>query len=350
MSKRIIGLDIFRLTAVMFVFLFHANIHLGINFGIFNDLVNMGAIFMTGFFLMSGYVLYYIYSNRNLTEIGNIKNFYLKRVIGILPIYYVISLVWQILYGSETLIQNILLAPIETLTLQSVFATLFPVSHNSGTWFVSCIFICYVVYPYIQLLITQISDKLRIFLMVLFIFILLWAPLVQLYFGLISIYSNPFFRLLEFTIGILLCSLRNLMKKHRITKYLISKMALAIECVILWFGVTLAVKINIPKDYMLYSWIALPMFILMIISLSEMHFKKNNYPIINYLCNISYVFFFAKFFTWKTTRFIISEINMNNNIIIVLISLAICLSITILIHELLEKPLTMYLNKKIMKY
>ena len=82
-----IGLDLFRVIAAFTVFLFHSSIHMGCTYGIFQDFVSMGAVFMTGFFLLSGFVIFKTYSKREITKISEIKNFYLKRLITLIPVY-----------------------------------------------------------------------------------------------------------------------------------------------------------------------------------------------------------------------------------------------------------------------
>lgn len=58
-NKRIYGLDLFRVISVLAIFLFHSHIHIGCSYGVLNTFINSGAIFMTAFFLLSGYVIYY---------------------------------------------------------------------------------------------------------------------------------------------------------------------------------------------------------------------------------------------------------------------------------------------------
>lgn len=120
-SKRIIGLDIYRIFLAIIVFLFHSRIHLGCNYGICNNFIDMGAICMTGFFLLSGFVLFSGYNNTNLLKIHNIKKFYLKRLIGIIPMYYLISLIYILICGNENLFENLLLIPIEMLRYSIYF-------------------------------------------------------------------------------------------------------------------------------------------------------------------------------------------------------------------------------------
>ena len=42
------------------VFLFHSNIHIGCDYSILTPFINMGAIFMTAFFIISGFSIYYV--------------------------------------------------------------------------------------------------------------------------------------------------------------------------------------------------------------------------------------------------------------------------------------------------
>lgn len=54
---RKVVLDLFRITSILIIFFFHQKIHLGINFGVLNMFISMEPIFMTAFFMLSGYVL-----------------------------------------------------------------------------------------------------------------------------------------------------------------------------------------------------------------------------------------------------------------------------------------------------
>lgn len=349
-KSRIVGLDIYRLLAVISLFLFHSNIHIQCNYGFLTPFINMGAIYMTAFFLLSGFSLYLTWSKRDLHDIGGIKSFYLKRMIGILPLYYAIALLYIFLLGQETPIQNLLIAPTEILGIQSTFNSLFSVTHNGGTWFVSCIILCYLVYPLIQEIIKQVKNKSRILLICVLVIILLHSPIVVGYFKTSGIYSNPFFRILEFTIGALLCSMMADIKEHRISKLLFSWFAVIVEYAILISGVTIALKIGIPGDYMLYSWVALPMFMLLIVSMTGMSFPAwmQNSRIIGYLCEISYAFFFGQYFTWKTTMFVINKVGIDTNILRIVISFISCSLYTILLHEVIEKPAGKFLKKKLL--
>ena len=92
-STRLIGLDLFRICLAILVFMFHSHIHvLKCDYGFLNAFVDMGAVAMTGFYLLSGYDLDFSSRKKNMTDIREIKRFYVKRLIAILPLYYVYAL------------------------------------------------------------------------------------------------------------------------------------------------------------------------------------------------------------------------------------------------------------------
>ena len=117
---------------------------------------------MTAFFILSGFSLYLVWQRKDLHNIVELRKFYLKRLISILPLYYSVALIYICFLGQESTVQNLLIAPVEILGIQSIFNSLFGVTHNGGTWFVSCILMCYLVYPLIQEIIKQLTSKLKV--------------------------------------------------------------------------------------------------------------------------------------------------------------------------------------------
>ena len=97
-KDRLLGLDIYRILAALFIFLFHSNMHIGCSYGFLSGFVSMGAIYMTAFFLLSGFSLFLVWNKKDLNNIDTIKGFYLKRGIGILPLYYTVALLFIFLY------------------------------------------------------------------------------------------------------------------------------------------------------------------------------------------------------------------------------------------------------------
>ena len=134
-NQRIIGLDLIRISLAVLIFMFHSHIHvLKCDYGFFNGFIRMGAIAMTGFFLLSGYAINLSSGSKDMSDNKEIKRFYTKRLISILPLYYtwaLIVIVTKIVAkGIPALWEELILFPVETLGIQSVFSTLFPYSHN----------------------------------------------------------------------------------------------------------------------------------------------------------------------------------------------------------------------------
>lgn len=103
-------------------------------------------------------------------------------------------MLYIITWGKESLIQNIILAPIELLAIQNIFPNMFGITHNGGTWFISCILICHFIFPYLSSIIKQLNVKMRIISIGILVLVLLYAPLITYFFDLGSIYDNPFMR------------------------------------------------------------------------------------------------------------------------------------------------------------
>ena len=85
---------------------------------------------MTGFFLLSGYAINLSSDSTDMSDIKEIKRFYTKRLISILPLYYLWALIVIVTNivakGIPAIWEELILFPVETLGIQSVFSTLLP--------------------------------------------------------------------------------------------------------------------------------------------------------------------------------------------------------------------------------
>ena len=350
MKQRIIGLDLFRIALAVLVFMFHSQLHFGCDYSFLNEFVRVGPIAMTGFFLLSGYVLYYTYSDKELKSKMSLKTFYVKRAIAIIPLYFFIlavSTVCDFYFGVAKWEDYLILFPVETLCLQSTFSSLSDYAHNGGTWFISCLVICYAIYPFIQTLTVQLSKKSRLILLLLFVFVLLYAPLVQIHFKVHTIYSNPFYRLIEFSIGVLLAQI-NEMSGSRVLDVLRTKCALLIVTALLVILILLARQIGVPPHYMLFNWIAVPCFCGILLALGKIPFSKMaNNQMILYLSRVSFTFFLCQVLPlWAISNSVCVLMGTDSNLIKIVVSLFVCTIGAILIHEWVECPSSRVLKKK----
>ena len=345
-THRAAGLDLFRVVAAVMVLLFHCHIHHENSFGPLTGFVSMGAVFMTAFFMLSGYVLFLTYKDKSLVQAPALKNFYLKRIFGIFPLYLVVAALYVVTLGQESVFQNLVLLPIEVLGLQSVFSTLFPVSHNDGTWFISCLLLAYLAFPLMQEIVKQMSTRTKWMALAFCTAILLWSPLVVHTFKTDSIYANPFFRGLEFFIGVLLCSLPI---RAGIAKVLATWKALIVEVFLLVAGVSIAVRLNVfVGNYMLYDWIVLPLFACMILTLAGIKSPRlQGAAILRYASAASYAFFLAQVFNTQIENWLFPLCGIQNNALQIAVSVALCVVIAVALHELIEKPCAKMLKKKL---
>ena len=345
-KHRAAGLDLFRVVAAVMVLLFHCNIHHGNDFGALTGFVSMGAVFMTAFFMLSGFVLFLTYRERDLLKNDALKNFYLKRVFGIFPLYLVVAVLYVVTLGQESVFQNLVLLPIEVLGLQSVFSTLFPVSHNGGTWFISCLLFAYLAFPLMQEVVKQMTTRAKWIVLAICTAILFWSPLVVHTFKTDSIYSNPFFRGLEFFIGVLLCSLPI---RAGIAKILATWKVFVAEAVLLVAGISIAVRLNVfVGNYMLYDWIVIPLFAFMIITLAGLKSPRlQGSAVLRYASAASYAFFLAQTFNTEIENWLFAVCGIQNNVLQIIMSVALCAVMAIALHELVEKPCAKVLKKKL---
>ena len=88
-KERLIGLDIVRVISCFMILTFHTFHSLSLSYGFLDKYVEQGAIFVSVFFILSGFSLYYANYKKNLSQIKEVKLFYKKMFIGILPAYFI---------------------------------------------------------------------------------------------------------------------------------------------------------------------------------------------------------------------------------------------------------------------
>lgn len=344
--KRLYGIDLLRVIAMLFIFLFHTYIHLGCNYGIMNVIISQGAIFMVAFFMISGFSLYYTYCDSNSTDIKKLTNFYIRRFSAIIPVYLVVYLVYLVVIKTDlSWIKNLIIAPLELLLLQSTIGGTKAVLHNSGTWFVSCLGICYIMFPFLCEIIKQMNKKILLWFGLVLFIICGYVPIVVRIFEFNSSYSNPFFRLLEFMIGMIIAKVY-VHSGGRGKKY-INLVVLSFSALFTFVWVLQSMKIG---NYETYVIIAIPIFGYSMLCLARANEFVLHGKMISLANSICYEIFMAQFFTWGITLKIVKYIPiLNNNCGKVLISFAVCLVEAIVLYRLITRPVKKIIRNR-MKY
>lgn len=211
MEKRLEGINYIRIGCMITILLFHSRIHYGLTIGltILDEFISIGAVAVIGFFMVSGFCLRKKYHGINIIRTGRFGNYIKKRLIGIYPIFLFLllcTLIFNYRLGSNC-IETLKILPME---LSLLHVLLNPVLHgyffNDNFWYISTLFILYLVFPYCNEIADGINRKKRwILCMVL--------PITSWYIYYLNIYppgnaflfyyTNPLFRIPEFFVGIL---------------------------------------------------------------------------------------------------------------------------------------------------
>ena len=166
---------------------------------------------MVAFFMLSGLSLFYVDNERGKFKESsfypNVWGFIKKRLFNLYPGYiglFVLHALTAIFYHKNFNTKDFIIGlPMELGVFQSALVGSFGYLHNGGTWFISCIFVCYLFYPYVAHLISKNSFENNFALLVVLYCVSSYAflPVYKLQFA--SIYANPLLRFTEFIIGVL---------------------------------------------------------------------------------------------------------------------------------------------------
>ena len=348
-NNRIVGLEIFRIVAALSVFMMHTLSKLGTYHGPLQALVSAGTAYMTGFFILSGFVLALGYENRDLQDPVNVKVFLKKRLIGLMPLYLVIAIVHLIdSYGKERFMVELMLIPTEFLGVQSLFQSLWTLSHNGGSWFVSCMLVCYMVFPYLFTLIRSSRTGTKVFWLAVVYFFSWYAYVLNERLELYTLYTNPFFRLLEFTAGILAGSLFAKIRRLGIYKVMRFPAVILGEYILLFHALTIWVNYGyyggVPASF---TRLVMPIFILIFWSSAELRMPAFLAAPIRHLGSITYGFYLAQFHCFTYGRMIGRHFGYADESYMTLgISLLVCLLMAEAAHGLIQRPIAALLLRK----
>ena len=346
--KREYGIDLFRVLAALIVFMFHGKLRGMHNYGIFNNFISMGAMFMTAFFMLSAFSLYYIYSKTDFSLKGQIKKFYIKRAVSIYPIYW-IWMLWVIITYKDSIVNKIVTFPINMLGLQSLWHKLY-FRDEGGVWFVSCILFCYILFPFLCIVLKQLSVKGKLTLLVFFYIMSFYTQLFTKltgWEGFCSNYADCIFRCFEFCVGGIWASI---LIDHKVinAKWLKNWWVFIIEGLTLILLVSLGISLEIGVgDYMLYNIISIPIYCLMFYTLLGIKVSAGCVKVIGYFSNISYAFYVMQTFAWTAMEFIVTKLGWKCNIVIIICSILVNVVIASFVTYGIHKPVTNWCRKRL---
>lgn len=165
-----------------------------------------GALAVCFFFILSGFVLAYSYQERLVAQEITSRSFYVGRISKLYPLHILCFIVAAALIIKTLSWKHLLVAPINLALLQSwipIKGVYF--SFNAVSWFSSDMLFFYLIFPWLALKMRTIEwKKLIVGGMAILSVYLLLVQLIPATWQHAVFYINPCFRLLDFTLGIVL--------------------------------------------------------------------------------------------------------------------------------------------------
>ena len=272
-EREILSLTGLRFIAALYVFIFHIHIRWPIaNHGFVKKFLDQGAVGMSIFFMLSGFVLAYRYADGRCS----LKDYLINRFARIYPIYVVaavVTLPWLgINMGSSSatdvtkgIAQIVLIVFANIFLVQAWFIQFFSYWNNGGSWSISVEAFCYVMLPFLLPKLSGLSIreiwKVAFVCWILAVFPGLSAALFDSASNNVY-YSMPIFRLPEFLIG----SCIYLAVRLGYTYKKGSSLQITFLVVFLLYLGIAGPKMPL---YVGHNWIAIPIIAFMIFSLSN---------------------------------------------------------------------------------
>jgi len=197
------SLTSFRFITAFVVFLFHCNIHLNwkVNVKVIDNFFANGATFMTGFFVLSGFIMTHVYGNTDFTKRRNIFAFYIKRFARIYPVYIFATGVFFIVFHHFKCHEFIRIMLNDIFLIQGYFPSMFELGLNGGTWSLSVEALLYFLFPFLMIILNN-NGKTALVIGILGSLLISVNVKCNLGGAIDTIYSNPIFRIPDFLIGI----------------------------------------------------------------------------------------------------------------------------------------------------
>ena len=279
---------------------------------IYSKYFSNGAIGVTFFFILSGFVIRLGYGEKfKKITLKNYFNFIKKRIIKIYPIYIISIIIMFVFlqYLSSFEISH-LISNIKKLVLCiPLIQTLIPIqdinqSFNGAAWFLSSLFIIYLCTPFLLHLNYKNKDSLKSNIIKMFIIYVIYIILLFIILKFVGdkykislMYCSPFLRIFQYYLGILLANIYLLFKdKHKSNNSLLEIVSIILFLILFIFTPTISKKIGsiLNIDYLStmisYSiYIFISLFTIYIFSFDKGIISKFLSNSINlYLGNISF--------------------------------------------------------------
>ena len=346
------SLTAFRFIAAFYVFLFHLQSRAPIfGDGPFGAFISEGAVGMTMFFVLSGFILTYAYDSITL----DIKSYFWNRIARIYPIYLlaaILALPWlgKELIASESvpyaIAQGLILLIFGLLLLQAWLPQTFAFWNNGASWSISNEAFFYSMFPFARNLMQEVSTKWLISLFIVLSMISSMIPVASIVFdnapeSFSLWYALPFFRFPEFLCGMIAYKL---MIRIEWTSAIRNTLV-----IILILGVTHVVILGkLLPGYTLHNWIiigSVASALILLLQAEKRGSKLFTGAVPVWLGQISYCFYSFQFHVLEGLRWAI-PINEVGGLVYSVIATFSLLIIAAVAHHFVEEPARMWIKKR----
>ncbi len=231
--------------------------------------------------------------------------------------------------------------PMDVFGLRS---TMYYLPNLQFIWFISNILFCYLLYPFVQNIVRQIRTKTKAVILIFLVVMLIYVQVVEgTFFVESSVYYSIFYRMAEFTVGVLAVSLKDVTSSF-LKKPLFAWLIAAFEFLLLYIGIYYLV---IFGQTMWCTVFVTPLFLMMLWTLTECESKwLEKSKVFNYIVSCTFALYLGQVWTLrffeKNIPHIIGECSNLMKLFIVWSS---TILLTIMLHELVEKPCRKLLSK-----
>ncbi len=157
-NKRIYELNFIRAICAMGIVYYHLSLNLNNdiirNLNVFPCGVDIGSVFVTAFFILSGVVLFH-----NYYRVKSIKLFYWKRWKSIFPSFYIVYGIIALIYLLNQIEwyfdKPFYTLPLSLIGMDGYLYALLPTWYIVGEWFLGAIIFLYLLYPVLNYLVRK---------------------------------------------------------------------------------------------------------------------------------------------------------------------------------------------------
>jgi peptidoglycan/LPS O-acetylase OafA/YrhL len=310
-----------------------------------------GYIGVSFFFILSGFVLAYNYQSKLLFNKVQIKKFYTARIARIFPLH-VLTFIISIPLTSSVFFENKILWILQAITNFTLIQSFIPsrsfyLSFNAPSWSISCEFFFYIIFPILIFFYTKYKKfwilVLIIVLVLPFLSFLPFFTSEKLYNA--FFYINPFFRIIDFFIGILIYNLyQNVINENIKLNYNFLEIG-SIFLFLLFFA--FHYFIIYYARYSFYYWIPISFLVFSFSFQKGFISKILSQKIFVYLGEISFAFYlFHRLILIYFIKFNHLYIGIENDILIVIIVFITSIIISHLSYKYFEIPFKKYLKNR----